>query len=104
MLDKVKAALLSCTQAVYHYLAPPNTVPPYVVWMEDGAQDFEADNRHAERAYTGTADLYTLDEGDPLMDSIPSALDVAGLVWYLNSVQYESDTGLIHYEWVFGVN
>ena len=31
------------------------------------------------------------------------ALDAAGIAWYLNSIQYEEDTGLIHYEWVWEV-
>lgn len=103
MLDKIKAALLTCTGAVYHYLAPPNSVPPYVVWAEDGSRDFEADNRHNERAMSGTVDLYTLDDPDPLMSSIPEALDRTDAAWYLNSVQYEPETGLVHYEWVFEV-
>lgn len=102
-LEAIKNALVKVTQKTYHYYAPPNTKPPYVVWAEDGSNDFMADGTHAERAYQGTVDLYTRIENDPFMESIPAALDVAATAWYLNSVQYEEDTKLIHYEWVFEV-
>lgn len=36
------------------------------------------------------------------MESVPQALDRSGeIAWYLNSVQYEEDTELIHYEWAW---
>ena len=36
------------------------------------------------------------------MESVPQALDQSGeIAWYLNSVQYEEDTELIHYEWAW---
>lgn len=101
-LDTIKNALLGLTSRVYHYAVEPNANPPYIVWQEDGANDLEAGNRHIERAYTGTIDLYTLEDGDPLMESVPQALDRSGeIAWYLNSVQYEEDTELIHYEWAW---
>lgn len=101
-LDTIKNTLLNVTPNVYHYAAVANASPPYVVWQEDGANDLEAGNRHIERAYTGTIDLYTLEDGDPLMEAIPDALNEAQeIAWYLNSVQYEDDTELIHYEWVW---
>ena len=50
-----------------------------------------------------TIDLYTLDEDDPLMQAIPAALNATPAAWYRNSVQYEEETKLIHYEWVWEV-
>lgn len=85
----------------YHYTARPNATPPYLVWAEDGANDLESNNAHGERMYQGTIDLYTKTENDPLMDQVPQALEAIGAAWYLNSVQYEDDTGLIHWEWVW---
>ena len=41
--------------------------------------------------------------GYTLLAQIPTALDQIGAAWYLNSVQYEEETGLIHYEWVWEV-
>lgn len=77
----------------------------YFVWQEDGANDDTADDRHAEKAHTGTTDLYTKNEFDPWKDAFETALDEAACIgsWYLNSVQYEEDTGLTHYEWVWEV-
>lgn len=102
-LDLIKAALLGVSEKVHHYHAPDNAKPPYIVWMEDGANDFEADSIHAERAYTGTVDLYTKTDRDPLADAIPLALNSIPCAWTLNSVQYEEDTKIIHYEWIFEV-
>lgn len=102
-LDTIKNALLSVTQNVFHFTAGANAVLPYVVWAEDSANSFEANNVHAESADEGTIDLYTKDENDPLRESIPQALNDCGCAWYKNSTQYEEDTGLIHDEWVFEV-
>lgn len=102
-LDTIKNALLSVTQNVYHFTAGANPHPPYVVWAEDSENSFVADGRHIESADQGTVDLYTLDENDPLRESIPQALNECGCCWYKNSTQYEEDTGLIHDEWVFEV-
>ena len=103
-LNQLRDALTAITGRVHHYHAPAHETPPYIVWAEDGANVFSGDNHHAETATQGTIDLYSLDEGEPLHDGIQSALD--GLPccgWYLNSVQYEEDNGLIHWEWVFEV-
>ena len=101
MLEPLSAALAALTERCYHYYAMPGTTPPYIVWMEDGANDLTADNVHAERCYEGTIDLFTKTEGDDLIQAVPSALEGIGAAYYLNSVQYEEDTGLIHYEWVW---
>ena len=69
--------------------------------MEDGANDLESDDRHTEKALTGTVDLYTEADADPLFSSVPDALEGVGFSWFLNSVQYEEETNLTHYEWVW---
>ena len=103
MLETLQAALAALTERCYHYVSEPNAEPSYVVWAEDGDNDLAANNIHGERSYIGTIDLYTKIESDPLLASIPQALEQIGASYYLNSVQYEEETGLIHYEWVFGV-
>lgn len=102
-LQPLQEALAALTDSAYHYTAAPNSKPPYIVWAEDGDNDLMAGNVHAERCYTGTVDLYTKTDKDPLFSAIPEALEGIGAAWYLNSVQYEEDTGLIHYEWVWEV-
>lgn len=102
-LNLIKSALVSLTEKAYHYHAPDNTDPPYIVWAEDSANDFIVDNKHAEFVMGGTIDLFTLEEDDPLMIAVPLALNDIPCAWDLNSVQYEEDTKLIHYEWSFEV-
>ena len=102
-LDVIKNAIRPLTDEVYHFTAPPATKLPYIIWSEDGADHFRANNKNLETAYTGTIDLYTKNQNDPLMEAIPAALNETNAAWYLNSVQYEEDTQIIHYEWVWEV-
>lgn len=102
-LQTIRDALAVLTDSCYHYVALPNAVPPYIVWAEDGDNDLAADDHHAERAVTGTVDLYTKQENDPLKDAIEQALEDAGASWYFNSFLYETETGLLHFEWVWEV-
>ena len=71
----------------------------YFVWQEDGANDFEAGGLHAEKAVTGSTDLFTKQEFDPWRDELEAAFDAAEIVWSLNSCQLEEETGFWHYEW-----
>ena len=77
--------------------------PPFCVWAEDGENGFNAGNRKAEQAITGTVDYYTLREYDPAVDDIQTALNALRIPWRLNSVQYEDATNLIHWEWTWEV-
>ncbi len=99
--DTIKAAHLEVTDAVSH--AKRLQSSRYFVWQEDGANDLEADGHHAEGAVTGTTDLFTMWENDPWAEELGEALSSHGVAWYLNSVQYEEDTGFFHYEWVWEV-
>ena len=85
---------------VYHYRRP-KMKPPYTIWQEDSSQKFAADNNSAEQAVSGTLDYFTKKEYDPVIDQIQIVLKGLPVCWYLNSVQYEEDTGIIHYEWVW---
>lgn len=100
--DALKNALLAVTSKSYHY-APPQTVTgAYIVWAEDSqADEVWADNQMQDQAIEGTVDYYTKTEGDTNVDTIQTALNGV-CSWRLNSVQYEQDTGYIHYEWVWG--
>ena len=71
----------------------------YIVWQEDGAKDLSANNRHAEKVVTGSADLYTKQEFDPWGDAVGEAFDAYGVAWSLESVVLEDDTGLYHWSW-----
>lgn len=75
----------------------------YFVWQEESDNVFSADNNHIENTHRGSTDLYTKLEFDPWRDDFETALKAAGMAWYLNSVQFEEDTGFYHYEWIWEV-
>ena len=77
---------------------------PFLVWAEDGDNTAGADDRMMEQAITGTTDYFTRDEFDLAIDRIQDANQSLGIAWRLNSVQYEDDTELIHYEWSWEVH
>lgn len=95
--QRVIAAHLAVTDAVSH--GGRIQSDRYFVWQEDGANDFETGGVHAEKAVTGSTDLFTRQEFDPWRDELETAFDAAGLVWSLNSVQFEEEIGFWHYEW-----
>lgn len=105
-LKRIGEALTEALGAsVYHYWRP-QMQPPFCVWAED-AEDgsLDVDNRKAGQTIVGYVDYYTKTEYDPALDTIQEALDgIEGAFgWTLDSVQYEDDTGLIHYQWHWSV-
>lgn len=95
----IKNALVALTSKCYHYHAPSKTAPTYIVWAEDGLDNLHGDNKACEGIIQGTVDIYSKTEFDTLFDGVSSALEGIGCSVELNSVQYEEDTGIIHYEW-----
>lgn len=95
----------SAKGCVFHYTRPAKSLPSWVVWQEDFEDTANnADNRKQEQQIHGTIDCYSKTEYDPLFDEIQDALnDADHVAWRLNSVQYEDETNLIHYEWEFYV-
>jgi len=73
------------------------------VYAEDGANDLYADGIHSEKVIQGTVDYYTRDDSGAPQTTIEAALNTGEIAWYLNSIQFEEDTGFIHYEWIFEV-
>ena len=94
------AQIASVCARTYHYCRPNKYSLPYVVWAEDSEGDsFQADNRKGEQVITGSLDYFTKTEYDSVIDDIQDCLDVNRVGWNLESVQFEPETGLIHYEW-----
>lgn len=103
-LRQMGQAFALVTENCYHYWRPVKTVP-CLMWAESGEENsFDADNRKAEQNIVGTCDFYTRTEFDPLIDAVQACLEDLGVTWSLESVQYEEDTNLIHYEWRWGVS
>lgn len=103
MLEKVRDALRETGIPVAHYGWSKAPKGDYVVYAEESGEDFLADGTHAEKAVTGTVDLFTRDETGKSKEQLETALEKSGAVWYWNSTQFEQDTGYVHHEWVVSV-
>ena len=103
-LSKVGAALYAKLGSnVYHYWRPVKTAP-MCIWQEDAeGGSLHMDRTAREQAITGTVDYFTQTEYDANIDKVQEALNDFASNWKINSVQYEEDTKLIHYEWRFTV-
>ena len=104
-LKIVRNVLVSvCGDIVFHYRRPAGT-KRFVVWQEDAQETaLHVNNASKEIVLTGTIDFFTPNEFDTLIDDITAAFSQSQRVKaQINSVQYEDQTGLIHYEWRFWV-
>lgn len=102
-LNDIKTALTATGYKFAHYAWSRAPDGDYGVYAEDGANDLNADGEHAEKALQGTVDYFTRDDTGTPKATIEAALEGLNVPWYLNTIQYEDDTGYIHYEWVFEV-
>ena len=105
-LKKIRDVLnsTSANGRIGHYRRPTSFTPSWIVWQESDEDTSHSTNNHKDlQQIAGTIDCYTQIEYDPLLDEIQEALDSAGIGFRLNSVQYEDETKLIHYEWEFYV-
>ena len=99
--ERIIAAHRAVTDAVSH--GGRMKSERYFVWQEDGADDLVADDRHIEKAVTGTSDLFTKQEFDPWREQFEAALEELEIPWALRSIQFEEKTGFWHYEWEWTV-
>ena len=99
MIEKIGEALSAVVPNTYHYWRPGLSAP-FCVWSEDSGRSLNSDNGSRDFAHEGTVDYFTKEEFDPAIDLIQSALGEV-CTFYLNSVQYEEETGLIHHEWAW---
>lgn len=100
-LERIKNVLLSVSDNVFHYTAveKPNQ---YIVWAEEFEADaLNGDNQKLEQTISGSIDYFTKVDMDPMVDKLQNALNKAQISFRLNSVQYEEETGYIHYEWTW---
>lgn len=85
------------TYNVYHYWRPMMQAP-FIVWSEVGEADgLAADNRKAETVVEITIDVYTQTEFDVLLDKVYEYLNERSVAFRLDSVDFETDTKVIHY-------
>lgn len=103
LLEQITDALNSIEGLpVYHYYKPSEVKDRYCIWAEDSeATSLKANNIKLSQQIQGTIDLFSKQEYDPAVDSIQEVLNASQIGFYQNSIQYEDETGLIHWEWVF---
>ena len=73
-----------------------------VIGLDAEANSLQADGHKVNQAPQGTVDLFSKTNDRENMMAVQNVLDgLDGCAWYFNSKQYEDDTRLIHWEWVF---
>lgn len=107
MQDKLRQIgehLAGISENCYHYWRAEKKFP-CIIWQENAeVAELRANNGKALQRISGTIDYFTGKEFDPVADEIQKLLDgMEAVTWSLNSVQYEDQTNLIHYEWLFEV-
>lgn len=106
-LMRVRDALngIETTAPVFHYRKPADEpLNRYIIWAEESGDSFGSNNRNSEVALNGSIDVYTQTEFDELIDQVANALnESAHISFSLNSVDYDDETNLIHYEFLFSV-
>jgi hypothetical protein len=100
-MDELALALTNTGLKFAHFGWSKAPAGDYGVYAEDGANDLVAGNVHVEKVLQGTVDYFTRDATGAAKATIEAALESVPVAYYLGSVQFESDSGYIHYEWVF---
>lgn len=105
-LEQIKEALTSIEGLpIYHYFKPSEVNDRYCIWAEDAeAESLKGNNKKVIQQLQGTIDLYSKVEYDSAVDDIQEALNDAEIGFYQSSIQFEDETGLIHWEWVFYIS
>lgn len=103
MLDELIKALAGTGYQFAHYGWSNAPEGDYGEYSEESGADLEADGVHIERGTNGYINYFTRDDTGEPREKIEAALNSINIPWGLNTVQFESDTGYIHYEWSFGI-
>ena len=99
MPDAVITALTATGLSFAHHAWAKAPEGDYGIYTEWGENSLYADDKHAERAAQFSVHYYTRDPSGTAKESIEAALDSCGAAWYVDLIDFESDTGFLHYEW-----
>lgn len=103
MLEELINALNATGYQFAHHAWSKAPNGDYGTYSESSGNDFTADQKHVERGTEGYISYFTRDDSGTPRSTIEAVLNELNIPWYLNTIQYENDTGYIHYEWGFGV-
>lgn len=97
---KLKNALTATGFKFAHIAWSHAPAAPYLVWSESEPNDLHAGGHNVERIQRGSVDLFTRDDTGSDQAKVENELKkIEGFNWSLESIQYEEETGLIHFEW-----
>lgn len=99
MISDAIAALELKGYAFAHFAWSHAPSGDYGTWSETGGTEFKAGGIVAEQVMEGVVDYFTRDDSGTPQADIQKALKDAGIIFTLGAVQYENDTGYIHYSW-----
>ena len=102
-MNELKDALSATGYKFAHFGWSKAPAGDYGVYAEDNEIALYANNAHAERVTEGTIDYFTRDDSGTPKTTIEAKLDAANIMYRLESIQFEDETGYIHYEWVFEI-
>lgn len=95
-LKQFRDILLTVSDKVYHLESSKE--PEYIVWHEVGGITLSADGAAAEAAVRIAVDLFTQKEYSELPAKLEQALSADNQIFLSDSaVDFEPDTGYIHY-------
>lgn len=105
--EALVAALKLCTTPIAEYGWRTRPEGAYrVIQLDPESGRLNGDGMKKDRSWQGSIDQFypKLTDRDDLNAEVEETLtEILGSSWYLNSTQYEQDTGLFHVEWVFEV-
>ena len=100
MLEKLLEVLNGTGYPFKAYRWDHRPAAPYgTARLEGGAASVAADCMIIHQGIRASVDLYAPDARSIWPSQIQSAINGI-FAWHLNSVQYEDDTRLVHYEWI----
>ena len=102
-MHELVAALNSTGYAFAHFGWSSAPTGDYGIYAEEKSNDLRANNVHCETVLRLTVDYFTRDDSQTPRRTIEAALNSIGCAWYLNSTQFENETGYVHLEWVVEV-
>ena len=103
MLEDLFDALEQSGLSIAHHAWSKAPEGDYGTISEDSGNDLICDDKHVERGTDCYLNYFTSDDSGTPRTTIEGILNGLRIPWYLNTVQYENDTGFIHYEWGFSV-
>lgn len=103
-MNKLETALTATGIPFAHFGFVNAPQDAYMVYAENMVDSLRTGGHQAETITHGTLDLFTRDDTQLQRNRIETELNkIDGFAFQLESIQYEDETGFIHYEWYWSV-